>query len=54
MSPPGASLETGTGADQNTLTTSLLEFFDTLIAILSGFMIVPAVYVFSGEEGLED
>lgn len=29
-----------------------IEFFDTLIAILSGFMIVPAVYIFSGEEGL--
>ncbi len=29
-----------------------IEFFDTLIAMLSGFMIVPAVYVFSGEEGL--
>lgn len=29
-----------------------IEIFDTLIAILSGMMIVPAVYIFSGEEGL--
>ena len=29
-----------------------IEIFDTLVAFLSGFMIVPAVYVFSGEEGL--
>lgn len=29
-----------------------IEFFDTLIAMLSGFMIVPVVYVFSGEVGL--
>ena len=29
-----------------------IEIFDTLIAILAGFMIVPAVYIFSGEEGL--
>ena len=28
-----------------------IEIFDTLIAILAGFMIVPAVYIFSGEEG---
>ncbi|MBQ9143145.1 MAG: sodium-dependent transporter [Lachnospiraceae bacterium] len=31
---------------------SHIEIFDTSIAILAGFMIVPAVYVFSGEEGL--
>ncbi len=30
-----------------------IEIFDTLIAILAGFMIVPAVYIFSGEEGLK-
>ena len=30
-----------------------IEIFDTAIAILSGFMIVPAVYVFSGEAGLK-
>lgn len=29
-----------------------IEIFDTLVALLSGLMIVPAVYVFSGEEGL--
>lgn len=29
-----------------------IEIFDTAVALLSGFMIVPAVYVFSGEEGL--
>ena len=29
-----------------------IEIFDTLVAILSGLMIVPAVYIFSGEEGL--
>ena len=29
-----------------------IEIFDTLVAMLAGFMIVPAVYVFSGEEGL--
>ncbi|MBR3808485.1 MAG: sodium-dependent transporter [Lachnospiraceae bacterium] len=29
-----------------------IEIFDTAVAFLSGFMIVPAVYVFSGEAGL--
>lgn len=29
-----------------------IQLFDTLVAVLSGMMIVPAVYVFSGEEGL--
>lgn len=29
-----------------------IEIFDTVVAFLAGFMIVPAVYVFSGEEGL--
>lgn len=29
-----------------------IEIFDTIIALLAGFMIVPAVYVFSGEAGL--
>lgn len=29
-----------------------IEIFDTSIALLSGFMIVPAVYVFGGEAGL--
>ncbi len=31
---------------------SHIEIFDTAIALLAGFMIVPAVYVFSGEAGL--
>ena len=31
---------------------SQIEVFDTLVAVLSGMMIVPAVYIFSGEEGL--
>lgn len=30
-----------------------IEIFDTVVALLAGFMIVPAVYIFSGEEGLE-
>lgn len=30
-----------------------IEIFDTAVAFLAGFMIVPAVYVFSGEEGLK-
>lgn len=30
-----------------------IEIFDTAIAMISGFMIVPAVYIFSGEEGLQ-
>ena len=30
-----------------------IEIFDTGIALLSGLMIVPAVYVFSGEDGLK-
>ncbi len=30
-----------------------IEIFDTGVALLSGLMIVPAVYVFSGEEGLK-
>lgn len=29
-----------------------IQVFDTIVAILSGLMIVPAVYIFSGEEGL--
>ena len=31
---------------------NLIEFFDTLVALLAGLMIIPAVYIFSGEEGL--
>lgn len=29
-----------------------IEIFDTIIALLAGLMIIPSVYVFSGEEGL--
>lgn len=29
-----------------------IEFFDTLVALLAGMMIIPAVYVFSGTEGM--
>ncbi len=28
-----------------------IEIFDTIIALLSGFMVIPAIYVFSGEAG---
>lgn len=31
---------------------SHIEIFDTAIALMAGFMIIPAVYVFSGEAGL--
>lgn len=30
-----------------------IQIFDTMVAVLSGMMIVPAVYIFSGEEGLK-
>ena len=30
-----------------------IQIFDTIVAVLSGMMIVPAVYIFSGEEGLK-
>ena len=29
-----------------------IEFFDTLVAFLAGMMIIPAIYVFSGQEGM--
>lgn len=40
--------------DNINLTQSVnrIEFFDTLVAMLAGLMIVPAVYIFSGESGL--
>ena len=40
--------------DDIKLTSSVnqIEIFDTAVAMLAGFMIVPAVYVFSGEAGL--
>ncbi len=30
-----------------------IEIFDTVVAMLAGLMIIPAVYIFSGESGLE-
>ncbi|MBE6797009.1 MAG: sodium-dependent transporter [Ruminococcaceae bacterium] len=33
---------------------SQIEIFDTAVAILSGLMIVPTVFIFSGEAGLEN
>lgn len=30
-----------------------IEFFDTLVAFLAGLMVIPVVYIFSGEEGLK-
>ncbi len=30
-----------------------IEIFDTVVALLAGFMVIPAVYVFSGEAGLQ-
>lgn len=29
-----------------------IEIFDTVVAMLAGMMIIPAVYVFSGIEGM--
>ena len=29
-----------------------IEIFDTVIALLAGLMVVPAVYIFSGEAGM--
>ncbi len=30
-----------------------IEFFDTLVALLAGLMIIPAMFVFNGEDGLQ-
>ena len=30
-----------------------IELFDTIVALLAGFMVVPAVFIFSGEAGLK-
>ena len=35
-----------------TKSVNQIEIFDTIIAMLAGLMVVPAVYVFSGEAGL--
>ena len=39
--------------NETSLTNSVnqIEIFDTVVALLAGFMVVPAVYVFSGEAG---
>ena len=39
--------------DEVDLTKSVnqIEIFDTVVALLAGFMVVPAVYMFSGEAG---
>lgn len=39
--------------DETSLTKSVnqIEVFDTIVAMLAGFMVVPAVYIFSGEAG---
>ncbi len=34
-----------------TKSVNQIEIFDTIVALLAGFMVVPAVYVFSGEAG---
>ncbi len=36
-----------------TKSVNQIEIFDTAIALLAGLMIIPAVYIFSGEEGLK-
>ena len=40
--------------DENNLVKSVnqIEIFDTLVAFLAGVMIIPAVYVFMGKEGM--
>lgn len=42
--------------DENNLMKSVnqIEIFDTVVAFLAGVMIIPAVYVFLGNEGLEN
>lgn len=35
-----------------TKSVNRIEIFDTVVALLAGLMVVPAVYVFSGESGL--
>ncbi len=42
--------------DESNLMKSVnqIEFFDTLVAFLAGVMIIPAVFVFLGEEGMQN
>ena len=35
-----------------TKSVNQIEIFDTVVAFMAGFMVVPALYVFSGEAGL--
>lgn len=35
-----------------TKSVNQIEIFDTAVALLAGLMVVPAVYIFSGEEGM--
>lgn len=35
-----------------TKSVNQIEIFDTVVALLAGLMVVPAVYIFSGEEGM--
>ena len=35
-----------------TKSVNQIELFDTVVALLAGLMVVPAVYIFSGEEGM--
>mgnify|MGYP002243675200 FL=1 len=37
-----------------TKSVNQIEIFDTVVAFLAGFMVVPAVYVFSNGTGLRD
>ena len=43
-------------SDEDNLVRSVnqIELFDTVVAFLAGVMIIPAVYVFMGEEGLQN
>lgn len=36
-----------------TKSVNQIEIFDTVVAFMAGFMVVPALYVFSGEAGLQ-
>ena len=51
----GIMITYGSYVDQDTnlnKSISQIEFFDTGVALLAGGMIIPAVYVFSGTEGM--
>lgn len=51
----GIMITYGSYVDQSTdlnKSISQIEFFDTGVALLAGMMVIPAVYVFSGTEGM--